>query len=141
MKGTRPVLPGQKCCHGYSLTLLEEFDKTDPLIWNQFKQDTILRLTVKTESEANTADHQAEPASWMIIDDKRGLERDRLDFFLKLSDRQETLLAYTFTVIFGVGDETQLFQNCILECVNWHEYVSSVYPDYQRRLRFFPILQ
>ncbi|CAF1639965.1 unnamed protein product, partial [Rotaria sp. Silwood1] len=136
-KRIRSILPGQKCCHGYSLTLLEGFDKTDSFVWDQFKQDILCQLEVKTKAEDNIADTRAEPVSWVIIDDKRCMEREHLNFFLQLKDHHAPLLSYTFTIICVIGDERQLFQNCILECVNCHEYESSVYPDYQHRLQDF----
>lgn len=127
----------QKCCHGYSLTLLEGFDKTDPFVWDQFKRDTLRQLEVKRKPEDKIRSKQPEPVSWIIIDDKKCMEREQLNFFLQLKDYDVPLLSYTFTIICVIGDERQLFQNCIIECVNRHEYESSVYPDYQRRLQDF----
>jgi hypothetical protein len=87
-KKVRSVLPAQNCCHGYSLILLEGFDKTDSFVWEQFKQDILCQLEAKPKAEDNITGKRAEPVSWVVIDDKKCMEREHLNFFLQLKDHQ-----------------------------------------------------
>lgn len=136
-KKLQPILPTRNCCHGYSLILLEGFDKTDPFVWNQFRQDTHEHLQQIGSRGKDPLEKKTELVSWIIVDDKRCMESERLQFFLEVKDVYEQRLRPTVTIICVIGSEEQLFENCMLECVNYREYESSVYPDYQHRTRNF----